>query len=482
MSETNIKQDTIRGLKWSMIEKFSVQIVSFILGLIMARILQPSDFGIIGMLSIFFAISESLVDCGFSNALIRKINCSETDYSTVFYFNIVISILCYIILYFSSPYIAGFFNMPILEPLVQLLALNIILNSFITVQRAKLTIKIDFKSQAMASFVSSLLGAVIGIFLAKQGYGVWSIAWQMVSTTFFTVVIITYITKWRPKLIFSWESFKPLFSFGSKLALSGLIETFYSNFTTFLIGKVYSPTDLGFYTRGHSIANLPSRNITNIIQKVSFPILAQIQNNNNRLIEIYRKYISISSLVIFFLMMILAGIAKPLVIILLTDKWVESALYLQIFCFVMMFDHINLLNLNLLKVKGRSDLYLRLQIIKKMISLGMVLLAIPFGPIAVCSVLVVYVQIAIVINTYYTGKLFNMGYKIQIMDYSKYFVLALISCLPSFILSFYIVNNYINIIVGIVLPSMIYYTLLRKDKYMIEIISIVNSYLKIKKV
>lgn len=475
---SDLKKESIKGIKWSFVENISVHIVTFILGLIMARLLEPADFGVVGMLSIFFAISQSLVNCGFSNALIRKNDRKEIDFSTVFIFNIIVGLCCYLILYVSAPYIATFFNNPILEKIVRVLSLTIVIDSFCTIPFAKLTIDVNFKSRSKATFFSALISSIVGIFLAYNGFGVWSIVYQMLASRIFTVVLLWYIVRWMPKTGFSWSSFKPMFAYGSNLMLSGLIQTLYSNITTLLIGKVYTPEVLGYYTRGNSIANLPSRNITDVLKRVTFPIFSKIQDDKKRLIAIYRKYICLSSLCIMFLMTLLATESEPLILILLTDKWSSSIIYLQIFCFVMMFDHVNILNLNLLQVIGRSDLCLKLQIIKKTISLILLFVSIPYGAIAVCSVLILYVQIAIIINTYYTGKIFGLGYFTQFKDFFKYFICSIIACAPSFVLTYVIKNPWINISCGSLLAMVIYCVILWNDENKKEVFNVLRKIIR----
>lgn len=469
---SNIKQDTLKGVKWSAVERFSVQGIQFLLGLILARLLSPSDFGIIGMLAIFMSISQSLIDSGFSNALIRKKNQTDTDFSTVFYFNIVVGLICYGILFLLSPYIADFFHTPILKPILKVLALNLFVNSLIVVQIAKLTIKIDFKSQAKATSCAALTSGIVGVILAYCGYGVWALVTQSVANTCINAIIIWVMAKWRPSWVFSWESFRSLFSYGSKLMLSGIINTIYNNLSTLVIGRFYTSKDLGFYSRGQQFASLPSMNITGILQRVTFPILSKIQDDNEHLVIVYRKYIRITSLCIFFLMTLLAALSKPLILILLTEKWHEAIIYLQVFCFAMMFDHICQLNLNLLQVKGRSDLFLKLEIIKKAIAFVILVASIPLGVLAICLSKIIYTQVAVFINTYYTGKLFHLGYVTQLKDFSPYLLYSIIACLPSLLISIYCDYYIIPLVVGSAISVMLYVLILKvkKDVAYIEFI------------
>ena len=270
---SSLKQKTLSGVLWSCVERFSVQGIQFVIMVIMARILLPSDYGMIGMLAIFIAIAQTLIDSGFSNALIQKKDRSEIDYSTVFYFNIAVGIVLYFILFFSSPLIARFYNTPELTGLTRVLALNLFINSLAVVQRAILSIKIDFKTQAKASFSAAIISGIVGIVMAYTGFGVWSLAVQTVLNAFVNTVLLWIFSKWIPLKVFSFESFKKLFTFGSKLLASGLLDTIYRNIYTIVIGKKFASTDLGYFTRADQFAQFPSSNLTGIIQRVTFPCI-----------------------------------------------------------------------------------------------------------------------------------------------------------------------------------------------------------------
>lgn len=461
---SRIRKQTLSGVKWSALERFSVQGVNFIIGLILARMLSPSDFGIIGMVSIFMSISQSFIDSGFSNALIRKKDCDEVDFSTVFYFNIVVGLLCYALLFFSSGWIALFFKTKLLEDIIKILAVNVFVNSLIVVQVAKFTISINFKIQAKASLIAAIVSGLLGITCAYNGFGVWALVIQQVSSTLIKAILLWFYSKWIPMRIFSWQSFKSLFSFGSKLLISGLIHQVYAQMTTLVIGRFYSVSDLGNYTRGFQFATLPSSNITSVLSRVTLPILAKIQDDDERLILIYRKYIGATSVVIIFSMMLLAALAKPLMLAILTEKWSGAIIYLQIFCFALMFNHVNQINLNLLQVKGRSDLYLRIEIIKKTISIAILLISVPFGVKAICLSTVLYSQIAIMLNTYYTGRFFKLGYFTQLKDFVGYVFFSAIACFPGYLLSYTSFNNWVVLILGTVSSIIIYVMLLMFTK------------------
>lgn len=421
-----IKTQTIKGTIWSSIERFSVQAIQFIVMIFMARILTPSDYGIVGMITIFIAVSQSLVDSGFSQALIRKQDRSSRDNSTVFYFNIIIGFTLYIILYFCASPIAMFYKEPVLIPITRIVAISIPLNSFAVVQRALLTIKIDFKTQAKASLIAAIISGGLGLYLAYSGWGVWSLVWVQVSSTFINVVFLWFLANWKPTLQYSWESFHELFSFGSKLLVAGLIDTIYRNLYLIVIGKIFKASDLGYYTRAQNFSNFASSNITGIFQRVTYPVLCSIQDNDELLKLTYRKFLKISAFIIFPLMTGMAGISKPMVLSILTEKWNYTAVLLVPICLASMWYPIHAINLNLLQVIGRSDLFLKLEIWKKLIGTAILCLTIPFGLYWMCWGTLVNSLIALIINTHYTGKLLNLGFITQMKDLFPILVLSLI--------------------------------------------------------
>lgn len=474
----SLKQQAISGLKWNAFESITNQGIQFLISIVLARLLTPEDFGIVGLLTVFIVISNAFIDGGFTNALVRKTDKTEVDYSTAFYFNIVIGLICYVSLFILSPYIANFFEIEILDGLLKILALSLLFNSFAIVQLAKLTSDVDFKTQAIATFLAVILSGCFGVALAYLGYGVWALVLQTVSLAFLKTVFLIIQTKWLPKLLFSLDSFKYQFSYGSKLVASNLLYIFYNQLTTILVGKFYKPAELGLYTQGRHFPNFITNTFVGVLGKVTFPILAKLQSDDVELTRVYRKMIRLTSLVSAFGLLLLASLAKPLVLFLLTDKWVDCVVYLQLFCFAMITDHLSRINLNLLQVKGRSDLYLRLEVYKRILSIALMLIALPYGVIYLCVSLIVYSQIALVINCYYTGKLFHIGYFTQMQDFFKYFGLAVISVLPTYLLTFSSLPPIIMLIIGVGLSISIYYSLLRNDENMIELVNRLFSILK----
>ena len=413
----SLKRKTVKGIVWSTLERFSVAGVNFIFGLILARLLMPTDYGAIAMLSIFMAIAQTFIDSGFSNALIRKPDRTETDNATAFYFNIGVGLAAYFSLYLAAPYIAQFYKTSILIPLTRIMGLNLLLNSLCVVQQALLTARIDFKTQAKISLNAAVVSGLVGIGFAYAGYGLWALAIQSVLASVIRTILLWILAKWRPKAKFSKQSFRNLFGYGSKLLASGLLDTIYNNLYTIVIGKRFSVATLGVYSRADQWANFLAINVTGILQRVTFPILSSIQNEDERLRVNYRKFLRVSGFVIFPLMMGLAAIADPLTRFILTDKWADSIPLLRILCFALMLYPIHAINLNLLQVKGRSDLFLRLEIYKKILGVATLCVTIPMGITAMCVGRVFTSWVALAMNTHYTGKLIHLGFFQQLKDY-----------------------------------------------------------------
>lgn len=453
----SLKNKTVKGTVWSTLERFSVQGIQFIVMIIMARILTPADYGLVGMLTIFIAVSQSLIDSGFSQALIRKQDRSEIDNSTVFYFNIGVGLILYLILFLSAPLIADFYNEQQLIPITRIIGLSLVFNSLAVVQRALLTIKLDFKTQAKASFVGAIISGAIGITMAYTGFGVWAIVWQQISNLITVTVLLWILSNWEPVWAYSWKSFRELFGFGSKLLASGLLNTIFNNLYLIVIGKVFKAADLGYYTRAHQFTDFASSNITGIFQRVTYPVLCTIQDDNQRLSDVYRRLLKTSAFIIFPLMMGLAAVAKPMVISFLTEKWLFSAVLIQVLCFSQMWYPVHSINLNLLQVKGRSDLFLKLEIIKKIILVIVLCVTLPLGLIPLCIGSIFSSLIALIINTHYTGKLIHLGFFKQMKDLIPTLLLSLAVGGIVYITVTYIpLNSWMALSVGVIEGILMY--------------------------
>lgn len=423
---SSLKQKTVNGVMWSSIDRFTTQGIQFVFSILIARLLLPSDYGVVAMLGIFLAVSQTFVDSGFGVALIRKIDRTDTDFSTVFYFNIAVGLFFYAVLWLASPYIAAFYDIPLLEDVTKVVALTLVFSSFSGVQSAKLTIAIDFKTGAKISVTVTLLSGAVGLWMAYRGYGVWALVVQSVSGSLMRTALLWLFVRWMPKLVFSWRSFREMFSFGSKLLTSRLLDTVYNNVYTLVIGRCFSSATLGVYSRADSLAQYPSFNLTSVLQGVTFPVLCSIQNEPERLADIYKRFLRLSAFVVFPLMVGMAAVADPLIRLMLTDKW-EGAIYLlQIVCFSMMWYPIHAINLNLLQVKGRSDFFLKLEVIKKIQGVIVLCATIPLGIVAMCYGRIFGSLLSLVWNTYYTRKLIGYGYWAQMRDLLHILVHALV--------------------------------------------------------
>lgn len=455
-----LKEKTILGIGWSFIDNLANQGVSFIVGLVLANLLTPQEFGVIAIIMIFIAIANSIVDSGFSSALIRKRDCKSIDYNTVFYFNLLVSVVLYVILYFLSPVISSFFAEPILEDVTRVISLILIINALGIVPRTIFVRKIDFKTQAKFSLISSLVSGVIGILLAIYGYGVWTLVIQQLLRQGLNTFFLCLYSKWTPILEFSLQSFKELFGFGSKLLLSGLLDTLWKDIYQIVIGRIYSTATLGLYERAKQFNVIFSSNLTSVISRVSYPILSSIQDEDERLKQAYRKVIKTTMLVSTALMFGMAACARPMILTLIGYKWIDCVEFLQILCFSGVLYPLHSLNLNILQVKGRSDLFLKLEIIKKIIALVPIFIGIYMGIWAMlwCSLINSYVSLYL--NCHYSAPLINYSIKEQIKDLIPIFSINLIVAAVMFVITLLTLPNiillFLQIFVGLTLAVIIY--------------------------
>lgn len=455
MAET-LKQQTKKGLYWSFFNQFSNYGMQFCIGIVMARLLTPSDYGITALPGVFMAIAGIFQDSGMSGALVRKEKVEEKDYSTLFIYSIAMGIFMYAILFTASPWIAKFFNTPILTSLIRVTALGFLWGPVSTVQYVILSRKLDFKTPTKISITTKLFSGIVGILLAYIGYGLWALVISGVLSSFLGLIIVAYVVKWYPKTGWSKDSFKYLWNYGNKMLASSLLDTAYNNITPVFVGKFYSPADLGIYNRARGYAAMPSQQVTGVIQNVTFPVLSRMQNDNESLARNYRRMLRTTAFIVFPLMLMLAALARPLVITLITAKWEACIILLQIICFSMMWYPIHSINLNLLMVKGRSDLFLRLEIIKKIIGLSILAITLPQGLTIFCCGNILSSIISLIINTYYTGKLINIGFLKQMRDLIPITVLGLVMFGVILLTNYFITNLYIQIIIGGIIGVTVY--------------------------
>lgn len=419
------KAKTVSGIIWSFIEVFSTQGITFLVGIVLARILSPHEFGLIGMLTFFIAVSDSFVNGGFGNALIRKNNCTTEDYSTVFFFNISVSLLIFFILYFSSPAIAVFFKELELRNILRVFGVIVIIDAFSIVHRTILIKDINFKLQTKISIVASVFSGITALVMAYKGMGVWSLVLLRLLNRLTCTILFWSFVYWRPIMVFSYKSFKELFSFASKLLLSGFLDTAFTNLYFLIIGKYFNAQTLGFYTRAQSLADFPSQGITGVISRVTYPVLSRLQNDPKLLKLKYQQLLRSTVFITFSLMLILAACSESLIITLIGEKWRNSVVFLQLLCFVAMLYPLHALNLNILQVFGRSDLFLRLEILKKIIAVPTIFVGLFFGVKSMILAMLLNSFLSYYINAYWSGKL--IGYMIweQIKELAPSFLFAL---------------------------------------------------------
>ena len=435
MLEGSLKDKTVTGMGWSVLDNVTRLGVTFMVSIILARLLSPEEYGLIGILTIFISIFNAIIDSGFTNALIRKQNATDIDYSTVFYTNLILSIILAITLFSCAKPIALFFERKELILLTRVMSSVLVINALAIVQRARTTKAIDFKTQTKITFISSIVSGVIGIAMAFMGYGVWALVGQQISNQLLSTLLFWTYNRWVPQFMFSWASFREMWSFGSKLLASGLIDTVWREINQVVIGKCYSPATLGFYTRAKQFSDLCSSNLTTVVQRVGYPVLSSIQDDKQRLKCAYQRVIKATMLPTFVLMLGMAACADSMIYVLIGGQWIGCVPMLQIICTYGMLYPLHALNLNMLQVQGRSDLFLKLEIIKKIIAIGPLLLGIFIDIYLMLAGTFVVSLICYYLNAYYSDSLLNYSIKEQVKDILPSFGVAMAMAVPVFAMS-----------------------------------------------
>lgn len=480
MAEQGLKEKTVKGVGWSAADNVISYAVSFVVSIVLARLLSPDDYGLIGLIGIFTAISATITTAGFGNALIRKQSPSEEDYNTVFIFNLVMSIVLYIVLFLCAPAISLFFGREELIALTRVSSLSIIIGALALTQRVQLTKRIDFKTQMKITLMASISSGIIGIIMAALGFGVWALVGQHLSSSLIGMIGLWVFNKWIPKLSFSQKSFKELFGYSWKILLSSLLDTTWKELYQVVVGKFYTPATLGQYTRAKGFAHLFSQNMTAVVQRVTFPVLSEIQDDKDRMFAAYRKMIKVTMFMTAICMFAVGAVAEPLIYCLIGAKWHEAATYLPFICVSMSLYPLHAINLNMLQVQGRSDVYLILEIIKKIIGIA---------PLAVCIfvgirwMLIVNILTGIIcffLNSYYTGK--SLGYTswMQLKDIAPSYGIALLMAVSVYFLKYLPLSNFIILPIQITIGVGVVWVICQKtqlDEFE-EVKSIAISYLK----
>jgi O-antigen/teichoic acid export membrane protein len=399
----SLKNQALSGMFWSSMQLFGTQGIGFVVSIILARLLLPAEFGLIAMLGIFIGLGTALINSGLTQSLIRTQNLDEDDFSTVFFFNLLGSIIIYGIIFLVAPLIAAFYKQELLTMIVRIYCLTFIINAFSAIQNTRLTKIMDFKTQMKVTVPSLIMGSAVGITMAYNGYGVWSLVWSGIIQSLAATMQLWYWSKWRPLWIFNWAKFKYHFHYGIKLMLSGVLNIIFTNAYTIIIGKFFAPAQVGFYNRADTLQMLPVGNISSIITKVSFPLFSTIQNDNIRLKSVYKRIMQMVLFLVAPTLILMAVLAEPLFRLLFTEKWLPAVPYFQILCFNGILYPIHSYNLQILNVKGRSDLFLKLEVVKKIMAVVVILISFRFGIFGLLYGSVIMSILAFFINTHYSG-------------------------------------------------------------------------------
>lgn len=449
MQQESLKNKTIKGVGWSAVDAVLGQGVTFIVGLVLARLLSPDEYGLIGICLIFTTVLNGIVDSGFSNALIRKKEVTEEDYNTMFMTNMAISIVLYFLLFIGAPLVSDFFHRDELTALVRVTGLILFLNALSITQITILTKKIDFKTKTKASLVSAIISGIIGIVMAFIGSGVWALVYQQLSKQLFYTLCLWVLNRWWPNFCFYKDSFKYMWSFGWKLLVSGILNNVWNQLYQVVIGRYYTSSTLGHYTRAHEYANIFSSNLTSIVQRVSYPALAEIQDDKERMLQGYRKVIKITMFVTAVCMISLGAVSEPLIYTLIGTKWHEAATYLPLICMSMSLYPLHAINLNILQVLGRSDIFLYLEIIKKIIGIIPIVIGVLFGIYLMLLVSIFTGVISLYLNTWYTGKTLNYTYWDQLRDIAPSYLTAFVIALAVYFLKFLMLPYYLVLVLQV---------------------------------
>lgn len=449
----------LKSFLWKLLERCSVQVVTFVVTIVLARLLMPEEYGIVALITIFIALAEVIADGGFNTALIQKKDADSVDFSTVFFFSLAIAITLYVLLYACAPFIAGFYNQPMLTPVVRVLSASILFYSINSVQRAYISRNMLFKKLFISALIAVLLSGSVGIYLAYIGYGVWSLVWQTILNQLFTTVIMWFTVKWRPTLAFSRERFYSLFGFGWKIFCTNFIVTLFIRLRAMVIGKVFSPATLAYYDKGNQFPGLISDNVCGSIQTVIFPALSDIQDDKGRVKSMMRRSINTSCLFMFPLMVGLMVCAKPLVVLLLTEKWLGVVPYMQILCLANFFRPITIPNQQAITALGYSGITLKLEIIRKLIDIIILTVSCCLGALAIAWGVVLFNFICIFVNLIPNVKLLDYKIHEQIIDLIPTFIISIIMGASIYWINLLDWSPFLQIFAMTVLGGVIYFTL-----------------------
>lgn len=459
MSSENLKNKTVKGTIWSGVDNIAQVGVTFIVSVVLARLLTPDDYGLLGIVLIFTSICTALINAGFTTALIRKAHTTEDDYNTSFIVNIALSLFLYLVIFVLSPYISDFFHRQELISLIRAASLGMVIGSFSMIQQTRLTKRIDFKTQTKITLVASLSSGLIGIGMALIGFGVWSLIAQILSAQSIRTILLWYFDRWYPHISFSTKSFNELFGFGWKMMLSALLDSLWKELYQVVVGKFYNPATLGQYTRSKQFSQLFSNNLTSVIQRVTYPVLSNIQDDKALMTAAFRRIIKVTMFVTAICMLFLGAISEPLLYCLIGPKWHEAATYLPLICISGSTYPLHAINLNMLQVQGRSDLFLGLEIIKKIIALAPLFIGAFVGIIPMLYANLVTTAISYYLNSYYSGKYLGYSSWMQLKDISQSYLIAVIICLSVYFLKYLPISYWYVLPLQIILGFVVFVAL-----------------------
>lgn len=451
-----MKRKVITGFLWKFGEQVSSQLVTFILSIFLARLLSPKDYGVVALVNVFIVLADVFVTSGFGTSLIQKKDSDETDFSTIFYLSELMSIIIYVIIFFLAPLISKFYNNESLTIILRVFALRLPLSAFNGIQQAYISKHLIFKKVFISTTIATILSGIVGIIMAFFGFGVWSLIGQYLSNTVFISITLAAQIKWYPKLKFSWNAGKPLLSFGWKILATDLLGNFFNQLRSLILGKVYTTADLAYYNRGQKFPDLVASNVDSTVATVLFPTLSEYNHDLEKVKSVTRRSIRLSTFIIFPLLFGLAATSKPIILLLLTKKWIAAVPLMQILCFSDIFDTVSNTNIQAIKAVGRSDILLKLEFIKKPIYLVLLIIGMMINVYMVAYTMVIYNVIAVLINMSPNRKIIGYSFKEQVSDIlpawlNSFFMFLVVYYIGS-VLNFPIIFNLlIQVFVGIII-------------------------------
>lgn len=481
MAKANsLTNKTLSGVMWKFGERISAQLVSTLVSIILARILMPEDYGVVALVTIFITICNVFVTSGFGTALVQKKDADDLDFTSVFYFGLFFAILLYIGIFFAAPLIARFYENEILTPVVRVMGLRIIIASINSVQHAYLDRKMQFKKFFIATLFGTIASGVVGIWLAYNGYGVWAIVAQYLTNVCIDTIVLAFVIKWIPKLRISFKRLKSLFSFGWKLLVSALIDTGYNELRSLIIGKKYNAESLAYYNKGQTFPSLVATNVNAAINPVLLTALSKIQSDKEKVKQATRRSIRVCSFIVVPCMIGLACIGETFISVVLTDKWMPALPFLYIMCATFMFYPIHTANLTAIQAMGRSDLFLKLEIIKKVVGISLILVSMWFGVIWMAISALVGTVIASIINAFPNKKLLNYSWLEQIKDISSSLIISILMGIPVFFMNYLAINKVLLLVLQLIVGISLYVLInvIMKNKVFYYVLDLVKGFLK----